>query len=391
MVEAWVQNRPPWLSGTGPDAPVVVWSQCNLMRNLAGFFFPAACTHDEIHAIEERIVTALDSMGMPGAGVYYPLERLDRLDTIFLGERRLIPFDLVHGTAQGGVYLAQDLSYAVAINGADHLCMTALAGGLELDELWNRLNALDDGLADCVDYAFDKRRGYLTSSLGHVGTGLKVSVLLHLPGLVAANAMAGLVQVARQRRHAIHGLKPTVVQALPPDQSSYMSESFFSDLSGALYGDINEAQGDLFLLTNLSALGASEEEILFHIRHTAADIVERERRARQTLLNKERIQIEDRVARALAIAGSAHLMGFTEGLGVLSSIRLGHDLGLAPGCTLDTLNELLLTLQSAHIKAHIGHDCDEWTLSVERARLFRTHFAPAQKRMRHRADTPDKE
>ncbi|HOT51624.1 MAG TPA: hypothetical protein PLI07_11625, partial [Candidatus Hydrogenedentes bacterium] len=201
MVEAWIQNRPPWVSGTGQEAPVVVWSQCNLMRNLAGFFFPAACSREEIRAVEERIVTALDSMGTPDAGVYFPLERLERLDTLFLAERRLIPFDLAHGTAQGGVYLAQDLSHAIAVNGTDHLCLTALAGGLELDGLWSRLNTLDDGLADCVDYAFDKHRGYLTSSLSHVGTGLKVSVLLHLPGLVAANAMTGLVQVARQRRH----------------------------------------------------------------------------------------------------------------------------------------------------------------------------------------------
>ncbi|MCX5757126.1 MAG: hypothetical protein NTU83_01190 [Candidatus Hydrogenedentes bacterium] len=326
--------------------------------------------------MEERVVTALDSLGTPDAGLYYPLTRLDRIETLFLAERRLIPFDLAHGAERGGVYLAHDLSYGIAINGSDHVCMTSLASGLDLAGPWTRLNVLDDGLARCLDYSFDKRLGYLTSSLSHVGTGLKVSVLLHLPGLVASNAMAGLVQVARQRRHAIHGLKPTAVLAPLPGQASYVSESFFSDLSGAIYGDINEAQGDLFLLTNLSALGTSEEEILFRIRHTAADIVERERRARQVLLNKERIQIEDRVARALGVANSARLLGFTEGVSVLSSIRLGLDTGLASGYGLDGLNELLLTLQSAHIKARIGHDCDEWTLSMERAGLFRAHFAP---------------
>ncbi len=375
MVEAWVQNRVPWLAGGGPDGSIVVWSQCNLLRNLGGFFFPGACSEDEIHAVEERVVTALDSLGTPDAGLYYPLARLDRIETLFLAERRLIPFELAHGVERGGVYLAHDLSYGIALNGSDHLCMTSLASGLDLAGPWDRLNVLDDGLASCLDYAFHKRLGYLTSSLSHVGTGLKVSVLLHLPGLVASNAMAGLVQVARQRRHAIHGLKPTMVSALLPGQASYVSESFFSDLSGAIYGDINEAQGDLFLLTNLSALGMSEEEILFRIRHTACDIVERERRARQVLLNKERIQIEDRVARALGVANSARLLGFTESVSVLSSIRLGLDVGLASGYELDGLNELLLTLQSAHIKARIGRDCDEWTLSMERAGLFRAHFA----------------
>jgi protein arginine kinase len=377
MVEAWVRNRAPWVAGGGPDGSIVVWSQCNLMRNLAGFFFPSACSEDEIHAVEDRVVTALDSLGAPGAGVYCPLTGLDRIETLFLAERRLIPFEMAHGAERGGVYLSKDLSCGIAVNGSDHVCMTSLAPGLDLEGPWALLNVLDDGLASSVDYSFDRRLGYLTSSLSHVGTGLKVSVLLHLPGLVASNAMAGLVQVARQRRHAIYGLKPTVVSGPLPDAASYVSESFFSDLSGALYGDINEAQGDLFLLTNLSALGTSEEEILFRIRHTAGDIVERERRARQGLLNKERIQIEDRVARAFGVANNARLLGFTEGVSVLSSIRLGLDVGLASGYGLDGLNELLLTLQSAHIKAGIGRDCDEWTLSTERAGLFRAHFGLA--------------
>lgn len=376
MVEAWVQNRAPWSAGTGPDAAVVVWSQCNLIRNLSGFFFPSACSEDELRTIEERIVGLLDGSAVSDGGAYYRLAQLDRIETLFLAERRLIPFELAHGVQHGGVYLSQDLAYGIAVNGSDHVCMTALASGLDLAGPWNCLSAMDDGLAGRVNYSFDKRLGYLTSSLSHVGTGLKVSVLLHLPGLVASNAMAGLVQVARQRRHAIHGLKPTVVSTPIPGQTSYVSESFFSDLSGALYGDINEAQGDLFLLTNLSSLGTSEEEILFRIRHMAADIVERERRARQSLLNKERVQVEDRVARALGVANNARLLGFTEGVNILSSIRLGIDTGLMSGYGLDGLNELLLTLQSAHIKARIGRDCDEWTLSMERAGLFRAHFAP---------------
>lgn len=376
MVERWVQSRAPWVAPPGPDASIVVWSQCNLIRNVVGFFFPTACSSDEIRSVEDRILAATGALPAADAGQYHPISRLDRIETLFLAERRLIPFELAHGGDRGGVFLAHDLSYGIAINGSDHVCMTSLASGLDLETPWERLNNLDDGLASSVDFAFNKQFGYLTASLSHVGTGLKASVLLHLPGLVASNAMAGLVQVARQRRHAIHGLKPTAVSASPSDPT--VSEAFYSDLSGALYGDINEAQGDLFLLTNLSSLGASEEEVLFHIRHSAADIVEREMRARQSLLNKDRTQIEDRVYRALGVARHARLLGFTEALNVLSSIRLGLDTGIVPGFGLDGLNELLLALQSAHIKARIGRDCDEWTLSIERAGLFRAHFTPTQ-------------
>jgi protein arginine kinase len=252
-----------------------------------------------------------------------------------------------------------------------------LASGLGFQRMWTQLNALDDRLAMELDYAFDKQFGYLTSTLSHVGTGLKASVILHLPGLAMTNNAAGLADVARHGHHAIHGLKSTVSVpgSLVTGEELHITEAFYNDLSGTLYGDVNEAEGDLYLLTNASTLGKSEQEILFHLQHTATDIISQEKDVRETLVRKERRRIEDRVARALGIARSARLLGFAEAVSLLSSLRLGLDTGLLEDYTLQHLNELLLAAQSAHLKVKTGRECDEGMLSIERADLFRARFA----------------
>ena len=155
-----------------------------------------------------------------------------------------------------------------------------------------------------------------------------------------------------------------------------LGEAFYTDLTGALYGDVSEAEGDLFLLTNLSTLGVAEEEILFHLRHAAAEIVDLERAARDHLLAHERRSLEDRIYRGLGVAASARILGFTEAVGVWSSLRLGLEIGLISGYSLFQINETLFAAQGGHIRLKAGRDCDEWLLSTERADLFRSRFAP---------------
>ena len=386
------ERAAPWLAGDGPDAMIAVCCQCNLLRNLADFCFPAACTEDERRAVEERVLNALDQAGLLEEGQYCSISSLDLRETLFLAERRLVPFELV--LSRGGVYISEDQCTSIAVNGADHICLSVLGSGLAFRDLWSKLNFLDDRLADALGYAFDKRFGYLTSSLRNVGTGLLGSVILHLPALTAFNSVAMVAQNARERRHALYGLKSTIIAPGPANREagagdprlrigvpgvtlveSHGSEAFYNDLSESLYGDISEAQGDLYVLTNLRTLGESEEEVLFHLRHAATEIIRREKAAREEFASKEHRRLEDRVARALGVARSARLLGFTEAVSLLSSLRLGLDTGLLQGFTLPQLNELLLVSQSAHIKMKAGQDCDEWMMGVERADLFRSRFA----------------
>lgn len=390
MVETDFDKPPCWASGAGPDASVAVWCQCSLLRNLADFSFPTACVDNERLSIEQRILSALAETRVAQDGYYRSISHCTRNEVLSLAECRLIPFELALNVKPGaGAYVSNDLTTGIAVNASDHLCMTMVASGLQFQDLWTRLSALDDQLARILDYAFDKRLGFLTSSLGHTGTGLRSGIVLHLPGLVASNGVASLVQTARQRRQAVHGLKSSVNPAAIASASSSVAkkpgseapvpsdlgEAFYMDLSGALYGDVAEAEGDLFLLSNLATLGASEDEILFHLRHAASEIITQETAARDMLVNTERRRLEDRVYRALGVAQNARVLSFPEAATLWSSLRLGVEAGLLPDISSKHLSELLFMSQAGHLRAKAERDCNEWLLSTERADLWRSGLA----------------
>ena len=389
MVSMHLGETAPWLTPTGPRDGVAICSQCSLLRNVAGFAFPDACRDDESRAIEDSILGALNSGPPFEADHYYRMAELAPEEALMLAERRALPVNALAHDARGGVYVSTDQSLTIAVNGWDHLCMTLSGPGLEVQALWRRLNELDDALADQLDYAFDASLGYLTTSLRHVGTGLKASVLLHLPCLALANRLSAMAQMAQERRQVLFGLRPAVEVAAAPavpvgpsageDHEAMPSgvragEALYYDLTEALYGDVTDARGDLYVLTNQATLGISEQEIVFFLHGTAAEIVERETQARATLLAEEPRLLEDRVARALAIAGSTRLLGFGEAIELLSSVRLAVSAGLGQTHSLAQLDQLLMSSQSAHLRAMLGRECDEGELSEARADLFRARF-----------------
>ena len=392
MAEALCDKLAPWMAGNGPESGVVVCCLGNLTRNLADFPFPNTIGPEQEKAIADRIQAVLSHAGWFAKGRYYPLANTDIHEALCLAELRLLPVDLLDRRLNTGLYVSEDQSESLAINGMDHLCLGRIASGLQPENLWSHLNALDDVIADGIDYSFHERFGYLSSSLSNVGTGLKISVILHLPALGMQNALMPLMQFARSNRLGLYGLRPTGIvprgAIRPPGEflrrsarrsqfvvpAENIGEAYYHDLSTTLYGTVSEAEGDLFLLCNQATLGTSEEEIVYNIRHVAQDLVARERAARDTLLQQERRRVEDRVMRALGIAQTARLLSLGEAVGLLSSMRLGLDVGMLTHISLAQLNDLLFTAQSAHLRMKLGHDCDEWTLNMERADLFRMRF-----------------
>jgi len=389
-VQTLVENVAAWLVGDGPEAGVAVACQCTLVRNLADFVFPARCSDEEKRSIEQRVNAVLAGLGLFESGSYCSLADLEADQVRFLAERRLIPAELVTASGPRGAYISADQGTTIAVNGSDHLCLTMTGSGLQIQDLWTQVNLLDDNIGRSLDYAFSERFGYLTASLGHTGTGLKVSAILHLPALTLSNRVQGLVASARARGQAVYGFKPTLsgtasgssaqasdldLEETASEEGGYAGRAFYSDLSGATYGDIGEAYGDLYLLTNLATLGASEEEIVFRLRQGATGIIAQEKKARDALRREKPRQLEDQVARALGLARNVRLLGFDEGVSLLSALRLGVTTGLIEGYSLQDANELLLASQAAHIRMRIGPDCDEWALSAARADLFRARFS----------------
>lgn len=289
----------------------------------------------------------LDSMNLLATGNYYSLGDLDVREKRFLIERRLVSPTLLDSQGPCGVYIADDQSLSITVNDENHLTITGLASGLQPQEVWSRINLVDDTLAGALDFAFSDRLGYLTTSLRHVGTGFKAGVLLHMPGLVIANLMRPITEDAMAKRHTLENY---------PNQS-------------------RPASGDLFVLTNASTLGRSEEETIFHLKHLAAELIEKEKEARARVRSEAPLQLEDRVGRALGVAQHARLLASNEANSLLSSLRLGVSSGLLDQFSLQRINEVLITSQDAHIEMKSGHACDELQLSAERADLFRARFA----------------
>ncbi len=352
MVETLLDAPAAWVSASGPDEDVVLFSSAKLLRNFSDFPFPGQCSGRDAKAIEERVLGVLEGLDYLSTGKYWPFRELGETELQFLRERRLVPAEAAEAAARekhgGGIYIADDQSLAVLVNGENHLELRALGAGSCVQGAWTRLNLMDDRLAVLLDFAFNPRLGYLTTRLGDLGTALEGSMTLHLPGLAAQGELPKIEELVREKRHL---LEP-------------------------LFNQRGAAAGDVYRIGNFSSLGRSEEEILFHLRNlVAGNILAREREARARLATGAPLRLEDMVGRALGIARGARLLEFREALSVWSSLRLGVACGMLDAFTLQSLNEVLLFCQQAHLEMRHGQPCDEGTLNAERADLFRARFS----------------
>jgi protein arginine kinase len=377
LLETLLEREPAWLQAAAPESAIAPLCQCSLSRNLADFSFPGQCNEEEKRRIEERVTDVFDNLGLLAHGHYYSLPELTSSEARFLAERRLITFDVMADHGPRGVYVSEDQTLSIMVNGMDHLCIRTILPGNQLQEAWAQLNLMDDTLSGLLDFAFDDRLGYLTAGLAGVGTGLKAGILLHLPGLSLMGALVHQVELAEKQQLRLCGIKAGAgdmarkMAPKPGPSSDALEQALFTDVDGALCGAPGEALGDLFLLVNHSTLGISEEEIVFRARHQASEIATAELSARTGLAKESPSALDDRVFRALGAAGGARLMEFTEGIRLLSSLRLGVERGLIAKHTLQEMNELLLFSQGAHLEISRGQDCDALALSIERAGLFR--------------------
>lgn len=349
MIEPMLQSTSQWLDAQGPNADIVLSTQCRLLRNLADYPFPGQCTHDEKKTIETNILSVLENMNFMSNGQYYTLPAIDETEAHVLRERRLISEKLIDSQGSRGVYIREDQSFSLSINDSDHLALVSLASGQQLQDIWNTTSLTDDTLAGILDFSFDSRRGYLTSHLANTGTGLNFSAVLHLPGLTMNNEINKSLSTIQQSSKA---------WTIRPE-----------------YSDYGTAIGDFLRFTSVNTLGHSEMETLYHFTQTIDQMVQQEKETRKRILDTDSLQLEDRIERALALARSARLLAFDEGLGVLSSLRLGVSTGLLKGYSLSTLNELGVIAQDAHIRLNYGDSCDDNVCSVQRAHLFRDRFA----------------
>lgn len=347
MVEPLVDKALPWLNGGGPQSDVALNTSASLVRNLADFPFSSRCSLEEKRAVEERVLAVLENSGLLGRGKYYSVEHIDAREARFLLERGFVSEKLLYAEGPRGVYVSNDQSLSIVINEEEHLRLQAIRPGLQPQKTWQDIDALDNTLVARLDFAFDERLGYLTASLMRLGTGLTIEVVLHLPAMTAFSRMFAEERRIREQHHVLEGV----------------------------FGSVSEGRGDLFRLSNQTTLGRTEDEIVFHVKDAANDLIVKERELRREMKSERVRTLEDRVYRALGVARGARVLEYNEAVDLLSSLRLGVSLDLLGEVSQELINDLQVSSQRAHLELRKGKRCDDLTLNSERADLFRARLS----------------
>jgi protein arginine kinase len=336
-----------WLDASGQHSDIVLSTRIRLARNLEGYAFTGRARDGERLRVLAQVREAVGEIGMLQESVLFRLDEMAPTDRALLHERHLVSKELAGLDAQhplrcgAAVFLSDGLG--VMVNEEDHLRLQALRSGFALQEAFATIDRLDRELGTRVPYSFHSEFGFLTACPTNVGTGLRASVLIHLPGLVHTKEMGRVLTGLQQMGLTYRGL----------------------------YGEGSEVVGNYFQISNQTTLGRSEEELLDHLLRVVGSVIEREEEARRVLLRDAGYIIEDKLWRAYGTLRYARSLTFDEAMNFLSGVRLAVGLKLVTGLSVYTLNKLLIYSQAAHLAYVEGRPLTESETNLARARYVR--------------------
>lgn len=336
-----------WLDASGKNADIVLSTRVRLARNVEGFAFTGRARDGERLRVLAQVREAVAAIPALSDAVLYRLDELPPSARSLLHERHLVSKELAgleppHPLRTGAaVFLADGLG--VMVNEEDHLRLQAMRSGFALQEAYGALDKLDRELGARLPYSYHAEFGFLTACPTNVGTGLRGSVLIHLPGLVLTKEIAKVLNSLQQMGLTYRGL----------------------------YGEGSEVVGNFFQISNQTTLGRSEEELLDQLLRVVGHVVEREAEARRVLLRDAGYIIEDKLWRAYGTLRYARSLSFDEAMNLLSGVRLAVGLKLISSLSVYTLNKLLIFSQSAHLAYTEGRALTESETNLARARYVR--------------------
>ena len=338
-----------WLDASGEHADIVLSTRIRLARNLQGHAFGPRARVNDREAVLELTRRAMAKVELLAGSRLLELPNLDRRTRGMLLERRLASRELLGDVKEGpsratAVLLAAQDPLSVMVNEEDHLRLQGLLSGLRLKEAWNLVDRLDEELGQELPYAYHHEFGFLTSCPTNVGSGLRASVLVHLPGLVLTKEIGKVLQGLGQVGLTFRGL----------------------------YGEGSEVVGNFFQLSNQTTLGKSEEELVDHLDKIIRQVIQYEDQARQVLLRDAPQVTEDKIWRAYGLLRYARSLPFEELMNLLSGIRLGVGLKLLPELRVYTLNKLMIFTQTAHLEQAAGRDLSPGECDAHRAAYVRS-------------------
>ncbi len=357
-----------WFNGSGPLADIVISSRIRLARNIAGYKFLSRCSNAEKSEILKKLRDVLMSLKLGDKVFYISVDKAPTLSRHFLVERHLISRHHAFGKGPRGVVIAQREFFTAMINEEDHLRIQVLKAGCQLSQCAKQINHIDDMIEQKIDYAFNPRYGYVTACPTNLGTGIRVSVMLHLPALKMTGQIEKFFNAARDMSLAVRGL----------------------------FGEGTEAASDLYQISNQVTLGISESDSVSQFENSIIpEIVEYENAARSQLLSKQPDILDDKISRAMALLQNAHLISSQEALFLLSHLRLGINMHEHMGAStpaieklrtlcgavdadkthslsIATINRLFMLTLPAHLQLNYGKPLDPTHRDALRAKIIRS-------------------
>jgi protein arginine kinase len=338
-----MSKLPSWFSNQGPDCDIITSTRIRLARNLYNHRFPFSASPNERRKIFDEVVGVIDKEPRFKNFEVVNFTGLKKLEQQFLAEERVVSPDIITMDGERGVIFNSSRCTNIMINEEDHIRMQCMDSGFCPLESWQTISSIDDFLGQKLNFAFDARRGFLTCCPTNSGTGLRISFLMHLPGLVLTKAIDAVLQGASQMGISTRGF----------------------------FGEHSEVIGNFFQLSNQATMGAHEEEFIASTQKIIKDVANHERIARERVLNDAKLELTDKIYRAYGILLHARTLSITECLNLTSAIRIGINSNLFDTVTIEELNRITILALPAHLQVYYGARLDESEISVARANLVR--------------------
>jgi len=336
-----------WLKGCGPESDIVISTRVRLARNVKGYPFTLRATPAQREELLLAVGEALKRVHLDKSVIQLNLAQVSEVHRDVLVERHLISRELASAEGPRAVVFGRGEMLSIMVNEEDHLRLQWIKSGFDIDRAFKALVKVDCALEKHLPYSTSTKYGYLTACPTNVGTGIRVSVMVHLPALTLKDHVQKVFKAAEKMNHAVRGL----------------------------YGEGTRAFGDFYQISNQATLGRSEEEILESVKAIVPKVLEYERRMRGQLFTEERPMLEDRVYRALATLRSARMLNVQEMMSHLSLVRLGVDLGVVNDIKTQTINEIFILGQPSHLQREEGREMSPNERDTRRAELVRTRLA----------------
>ena len=336
-----------WLSGDGPQSHIVISSRVRLARNLRNFSFPGWAKKTDRISVLECVKPAVESLPEMADAYSAYSQDLSALEKQVLVERHLVSREHAAKGVGSAVVMNRKQTLSIMINEEDHLRIQGIRSGLQLKNVFKLVDKVDTALGEKLDFAFHQQYGFLTACPTNVGTGMRASAMMHLPGLVLSEQINQVIQAVSKVGLAVRGL----------------------------YGEGTEALGNLFQISNQITLGEKEEEILTRLNKVIEQILNHEVNARASLLEKRAVLLLDNIGRAYGILRHAHSMASKEALNLLSCIKLGTDLGFFPEDGRLIVDQLFMETQPAHLQKSSQQKLQAEERDTLRAEIIRTKLS----------------